>query len=311
MVLRPLLSLTKDDVLRYLAERGIPYRTDSTNGDIAYLRNRIRHKLIPCLDELFPSWKKTVLALAETQGRTADFLEAEAERRLPWRCFPGGEWTVPRETFFAQPEIIREEALFAVADRIQREEAAAKPGPVPDPRIKNAAPPRRSSLRLFTAGKIPAADLGSLGLKIRGEVVAVFPGKRRSYTEGFSLLIKEPGVYNLKGLSIEVRPAVSRRLGGNTFAAELPLVFRKKLGDDYILYRGHKRRPAKFLNKQGLPEDGDVITAEDTRGNAAFIGLGRNGPSLLMCREERGESAESGFFFSITTTGGIDVQRSE
>ncbi|MDR2028042.1 MAG: tRNA lysidine(34) synthetase TilS, partial [Treponema sp.] len=183
-VLRPLLSLTRDEVLRYLADRGIPYRTDSTNGDIAYLRNRIRNKLIPYLDELFPSWKKTVLALAETQGRTADFLEAEAARRVPWRPSPAGEWTVPRETFFAQPEIIREEALFAMADRLKREEAGAKKGPAPDRQIKNTAPPRRSGLRLFTAGKIPAADLGILGVRIRGDAVMVSPGKRRNCTEG-------------------------------------------------------------------------------------------------------------------------------
>jgi hypothetical protein len=126
-------------------------------------------------------------------------------------------------------------------------------------------------------------------------------------------LIKEPGVYTLKGLSIEVRPALSQNPGAkNTFAAELPLVFRKSLGDDYILYRGRKRRPAGTVNGQEPGEYGDMITAEDTKGNAAFIGLSRKGPSILLSREERnGESAESGFSFSIMTTGGIDVQRSE
>jgi tRNA(Ile)-lysidine synthase len=312
-VLRPLLSLNKEAVLRYLAERGIPYRTDSTNGDIAYLRNRIRNKLIPYLDALFPSWKKTVLALAETQGRTADFLEEETARRVPWRPSPGGAWTVPRETFFAQPEIIREEALFAMADRIKKEEAAVKNGMVPDRQIKNTAPPRRSGLRLFAAGQIPAADLGIIGVKIRGDALMVFPGRKRSHTEGFSLLIKEPGIYNLKGLSIEVRPSLSQNPEEkNTFAAELPLVFRKNLRDDYILYRGQKRRPVKSLNRQGLPEYRDIITAEDIKGNAAFIGLSRNGPSILICREDRNsESVKSGFSFSIMTTGGIDVQRSE
>jgi hypothetical protein len=84
------------------------------------------------------------------------------------------------------------------------------------------------------------------------------------------------------------------------------------LKDDYILYRGQKRRPVKSLNGQGLPEYRDIITAEDTKGNAAFIGLSRNGPSVLICREEgNSESVKSGFSFSIMTTGGIDVQRSE
>jgi tRNA(Ile)-lysidine synthase len=312
IVLRPLLSLSRAEVLRYLEERGIPYRTDSTNKDIAYLRNRIRNKLVPYLDELFPAWKKTVLALAETQGRTADFLEAEAEMRIPWRRLPTGEWTVSRDTFFAQPEIIREESLFALADRIAKE-AAAERGPAPDRPPKDAPPPRRSSLRLFAEGTIPAVDLGLLRLSIRGDAVTVLPRKARIYAEGFSLLIKGPGVYKLKELRIEVRPFFSPPGGEkNTFTAELPLVFRRNLGDDYILYQGRKRRPGKFRNRPGLPECGDIITAEDVRGPAAFIGLSGNGASVLVTRDERnGESTENGFFFSITYTGGIDVQRSE
>jgi tRNA(Ile)-lysidine synthase len=311
-VLRPLLSLGRAEALNYLAERGIPYRTDSTNEDIAYLRNRIRHKLIPQLDEFFPSWRKTVLALAETQGKAADFLETEAARRLAWRPSAAGEWTLPRETFFAQPEIIREEALFALADRIKKEEAKAKRGPGPDGPIKEAPPPRRSSLGLFAAG-IPALDLGLMELRVRGDAVAAFPRRRRIYMEGFSLLIKEPGVYTLKGLRIEVCPASSQNRGGkNAFTAELPLVFRKALGDDCILYRGRKRRPAKLPNRQVPPEDREIITAEDAGGPAAFIGLSRNGSSILVCREEgNDESAKNGFLFSIMTTGGIDVQRSE
>jgi tRNA(Ile)-lysidine synthase len=308
-ILRPLLALSRDEVLRYLRERGIPYRTDSTNKDIAYLRNRIRNTLVPYLDEFFPSWKKTVLALAETQGKIADFLETEAARRLPWKQLPSGEWTLPRDVFFAQPEIIREEALFALTDTIKREAAVAEKAPAPDPPPKEAPPPRRFSLRPFAEGKISAVDLGLLRLDSRGTAVTVLPRRARTHAEGFSLLIKGPGVYKLKGLRIEVRPALSRDgEEKNAFIAELPLVFRRNLGDDYIPRQGRKRRALR--SAKGGPAY--VITAEDVRGPAAFIGLSGKDVSVLVSRDGRkGESAEGGFFFSITYTGGIDVQRSE
>ncbi|MDR0496482.1 MAG: tRNA lysidine(34) synthetase TilS, partial [Treponema sp.] len=83
-LLRPLLELTRKDVLEYLEKKDILYRTDSTNADIMYLRNRIRLKLIPVLDDFFPSWRNSLLALAETQALTADFLSSEVRKSLTW-----------------------------------------------------------------------------------------------------------------------------------------------------------------------------------------------------------------------------------
>jgi tRNA(Ile)-lysidine synthase len=48
-LLRPLLAVTRDEVMAYLDAAGQPYRTDSTNRDPARTRNRIRHELLPRL----------------------------------------------------------------------------------------------------------------------------------------------------------------------------------------------------------------------------------------------------------------------
>lgn len=127
-VLRPLLTLNRSDVIAYLKTRGIPFRTDSTNEDIHYLRNRIRHKLVPCLDDFFPYWRKTVFAMAETQRLTAEFLSAEAQRQVLWEEREDREGISLRTSeasFFSQPPLIREEALFQAADRL----GAAGKGP--------------------------------------------------------------------------------------------------------------------------------------------------------------------------------------
>ena len=47
--IRPLIRLSREDIMAYLAEKGIQYRTDFSNEDSAYLRNDIRHRLLPLL----------------------------------------------------------------------------------------------------------------------------------------------------------------------------------------------------------------------------------------------------------------------
>jgi tRNA(Ile)-lysidine synthase len=321
LVVRPLLELSRPDVLRYLAGRGIAYRTDSSNADPRFLRNRIRHALIPRLDEFFPHWRKAVLSAAETQRLAADFIAAEAAKRLPWRTdggnFPGAaEWSLPRDVFFGAPEIIREEALFFGTDEFVR-----KSGGGVGESAARAKPPRRESIRLFTRGKCPAVDLGAVQVRERMDSV-VLSSSGEPADWGFSLLIKEPGLYRLKSMTIKSQfPGSDERIDGEGFFASFPLVLRRSFSDDCVLRGGKKRSLAKVLG--GSPHSGytGVITAEDTRGIAAFIGLGGVPAVLAARRDERaGGNAGKGLpFFTVTAerdasvlnTGGLDEQRSE
>lgn len=47
---RPMLCLTRDDIVRYLKEKDLKWRLDHTNYDLTYRRNFIRHRLIPALE---------------------------------------------------------------------------------------------------------------------------------------------------------------------------------------------------------------------------------------------------------------------
>jgi len=48
-LIRPLLATTRAEVLAYLAEKGLTAREDSSNLDLTFTRNRIRHELLPLL----------------------------------------------------------------------------------------------------------------------------------------------------------------------------------------------------------------------------------------------------------------------
>ncbi|MBQ2123651.1 MAG: tRNA lysidine(34) synthetase TilS [Bacteroidaceae bacterium] len=72
-VVRPMLNIPRMEVERYLAERNQPYRTDSTNVDTRYRRNKVRHELLPLLRQLNPNIEATLEAtmqrLTEAESR--------------------------------------------------------------------------------------------------------------------------------------------------------------------------------------------------------------------------------------------------
>ncbi|MDL2251385.1 tRNA lysidine(34) synthetase TilS [Odoribacter sp. OttesenSCG-928-J03] len=59
-IIRPLLPYSSEEIIRYNQEHNIAFRTDSTNHSDEYMRNLIRHKVIPVFKEINPSFLHTV-----------------------------------------------------------------------------------------------------------------------------------------------------------------------------------------------------------------------------------------------------------
>ncbi|MDR1149309.1 MAG: tRNA lysidine(34) synthetase TilS [Spirochaetaceae bacterium] len=203
-LLRPLITVNRAGIMDYLLKRGLLWREDSSNNDERYLRNRIRRRLAPLLDEYFPDWRQAVAALAETQALTAEFLSAEAARRINWEERAGAKLCCGLKEFAAESQIIREEALFWAHDRIVSVDAADENGgnvdtdePLRPSAAVSAPPPRRIVVRKA------AQILGSIELEAEAGIISAAPCKRRSSEECVSLLIDKPGVYRFKNLSIE------------------------------------------------------------------------------------------------------------
>ncbi|HLJ50859.1 MAG TPA: tRNA lysidine(34) synthetase TilS [Bryobacteraceae bacterium] len=76
-IVRPLLYVTRNEVLNWLGERGIAWQEDSTNDDRAYVRNRIRHELLPRLQAEYNPGLPDILAnLAEVARDEEDWWES-------------------------------------------------------------------------------------------------------------------------------------------------------------------------------------------------------------------------------------------
>jgi tRNA(Ile)-lysidine synthase len=74
-VLRPMLRVSRADVLDHLSAHGLQWREDPSNADAAILRNRVRHELIPYLEARFnPAVRDALARAASVLAEEADVL---------------------------------------------------------------------------------------------------------------------------------------------------------------------------------------------------------------------------------------------
>ena len=78
-IVRPLIDCTREDILAYLQENALPYVTDSTNANVHYTRNFIRHEIIPKLKAINPQTEENARQTAEIAADAAAFLEGQAD----------------------------------------------------------------------------------------------------------------------------------------------------------------------------------------------------------------------------------------
>src|SRR6058998_2550256 len=77
-IIRPLLGVTRAQVLDYLASRGIVYRTDASNATRVYRRNQIRHEIMPLLRTFNPRIERA----QERHDLMPDLIAAVDPRRV-------------------------------------------------------------------------------------------------------------------------------------------------------------------------------------------------------------------------------------
>ena len=87
-IIRPLLRTDREEIEKYLQQLGQAYRTDSTNQEEIYSRNRIRHRILPELQRLNEKaaahMEQTALELQEIEKYLEKQTEAAARRCVCW-----------------------------------------------------------------------------------------------------------------------------------------------------------------------------------------------------------------------------------
>ena len=83
-VVRPFLPFNRNDILVYATKNKIEWREDQTNTSIKYVRNKIRHKIVPVLKELNPglldTFQNTIENLKGTQQIVTDQIDTISKK---------------------------------------------------------------------------------------------------------------------------------------------------------------------------------------------------------------------------------------
>lgn len=118
--IRPLLDTERSEIERYLNIKRIPWRTDSTNRDNRYLRNRIRNSLVPVLNSVYPGWKSSLLSGREKAVFENAFIEPFAEKHS-WQKTDGGVF-IDKTEFYSAADVIKERLVYRAFELMKIEE---------------------------------------------------------------------------------------------------------------------------------------------------------------------------------------------
>lgn len=109
-LIRPLMEVSRDEILKFLREHRIPYREDATNQSQQFLRNRIRRRLLPLLEKEFnPKVRQSLCRLAENAAVESVGLDEWVRTR--WKTYlrsrRNGSLRIERDIFLALPSALQ------------------------------------------------------------------------------------------------------------------------------------------------------------------------------------------------------------
>jgi tRNA(Ile)-lysidine synthase len=172
-VVRPLLTLWREETETYCAAEGLTPRRDSSNPETK--RGLIRDEIVPLLRRLHPAAEQNLLRLAE--GRPSKLDELLAAREGSKRIDLGGGLTAVREydrVWLEQTPLALQGEVRWGAWRIESE--------LPGLKVRSWRPGDRLAGRrkkvqdLFVDAKIPRSEREAWPLVVRGNEVVAVPG---------------------------------------------------------------------------------------------------------------------------------------
>ena len=220
-LIRPLLDVSRADILEYADTENIPYVTDMTNETGDYRRNRIRRELVPVLFDIFPSPDKALLRVCRELHQTGKFCTDS----IHWQK-RGISWRLKEEDFLMLPPAVRRNILLKKMNEINRgllPRDTRIPGrflkPL-DPLTADSSGPDRILVRGYNI-ELEKKDgfviLRKISGKISGGLFHVLEEGVPLVTEGFSLTLCQ---YNCRdkekpagNLLVPVKSGLSVRTG--------------------------------------------------------------------------------------------------
>lgn len=90
-LIRPFIACTRTEIDEYIEANSIPYVDDETNFKTDYTRNKIRHNVLPALDEAVPGAARAIYRFSRLAAEDEEYLRRKADklilRREPYGCY--------------------------------------------------------------------------------------------------------------------------------------------------------------------------------------------------------------------------------
>lgn len=99
-IIRPILKVSRQEVMTFLEEHRVPYVEDSTNASDVYTRNKIRHQVIPILKALNPSFHEAVTTASSLLREDEQYLSSLSDSFIQAHCQNG---TVDTKSLLSLP----------------------------------------------------------------------------------------------------------------------------------------------------------------------------------------------------------------
>lgn len=223
-IIRPMLDITRQQVLAFLRNYCLSFVTDSTNQAEDFLRNRLRHRVIPLLKEENPEFAANTSAMAQRLRKDEQALEALA----------GDEFTVSQ--LRALPDALRSRALSRLLVSFGVKEPEAR--------------------HIALAESLVFSDNPSAQGHFPGNITLARCYDRLEKQESpqtFCLSIPGPGEYALPGCRLVVTPATVYENTPQRFTvpqAGVMEVRSRRAGDTICTPGGTKTLKKAFVDKK-------------------------------------------------------------
>ena len=114
-IIRPLLDVDRDCILKWLADHDLPYVQDSTNDTLHYTRNRIRNQLLPEIEQYVNRGAAgNILRLGRLAAQADEYLDNRAAAWIKAHVRKNSGAYIPAEAFLGEPEILRSYVVMSL-----------------------------------------------------------------------------------------------------------------------------------------------------------------------------------------------------
>lgn len=271
-IVRPLLGMTRREILSYLEQHHIPHREDSSNRDERYARNRLRVKVMPVLRHLNPLAAEHMANTAAQLAEIDRYLDENTKVFLSQVRESPGRVSLPTDVLFQAPKVLRPRIIFQLLDRL--------------------GVGRKDFRSVHLEAILSLSPGGSLdlphGLTARREYEDLILTTRKDTSPVWEAFVPKAGENPVPGTAWTVVLSAPPWPG---------LVVRsRRTGDEITLPNGHRRNLKRLFIDKKIPRlERDMIpVVADGEGILAVAGLGPNpghphSHEVQIISTERGE----------------------